>query len=314
MASFDNCPYCGSVIRSDQPNCPGCGAPNRGYSPAPVPAPESPPAASAPRRPETIEELQAFCASRRMPLEKMRFFIGQDYPHPRAFGIYRDGENVVVYKNKSSGERAVRYRGRDEKRAVGELYDKLLEECHKRGLYPEGSPLPRPASAPATRSAAPSRSRSRSRSSGCLSGILSHLGLVFILILVLGAAVSGCNDGITHRRDGYYYLPGDNYVYYNYGGDWFYTLGESDNDFWYETDSFPEEDYENYSLGDEWNSAWGVGDFRESDLWDDLNSSSSYSSSSSWSSDDSDWDSSSSWSDSDWDSWDSSDSDWDSDW
>ena len=312
MASFDNCPYCGSVIRSDQTNCPGCGAPNRSFTPAPSPAPAPVPAAAPgqARQPETIEQLQAFCASRRMPLEKMRFFIGRDYPYPRAFGIYRDGENVVVYKNKNNGERAVRYRGRDEKRAVGELYDKLLEECHKRGLYPEGSPPPRPA-APAA--AAPPRRVSRSRSRGCLSGGLGRLGLIFAVIVILGAVVSSCGEHLGHRKDGYYYRPGDSQVYYNYGGSWFYNPGFGGDDVWYETDAFPEENYESYSLGDEWSSAWGVGDFQDSDAWDELNSGSSDSSYSDfWDSDDSDWDSG--WSDSDWDSWDSGGSDWDSDW
>ena len=51
-------------------------------------------------RPKTIEELKAFCAEKGMPLEQMRFYIGEDFPEPRAFGIFQDenGE-FVVYKN-----------------------------------------------------------------------------------------------------------------------------------------------------------------------------------------------------------------------
>lgn len=60
-------------------------------------------------RPKTIEELKQFCADKGMPLEQMRFYIGEDYREPRAFGIYQDenGE-FVVCKDKSDGSRAIR--------------------------------------------------------------------------------------------------------------------------------------------------------------------------------------------------------------
>ena len=316
MPSFDNCPYCGAVLRSDERVCPGCGAPNAGFSPAASPelasAPAPAPAPSA--RPRTIQELQAYCRYRRMPLDKMRFFIGEDYRRPQAFGIYRDGANVVVYKNKSNGDRAVRYQGPDEARAVGEIFDKLLEECHKRGIYPEGSPPARGGT-----SSAGSRSsgnRSRVRKGGFFPGCLSRIGLIFAILLLLGGIVSACSDRIGHGSDGYYYLPGDSRVYYHYGDSWYYTSYYDEPDSWYETSFFPEDDIAEYSLGDTWDSAWGVGDFRESSTWDYLNdSSSSYydSNSSYWDSYDDD-DSWSSWDDSDWDSWDSGSTDWDSDW
>ena len=80
-------------------------------------------------RPKTIEELKAFCAEKGMPLEQMRFYIGEDFPEPRAFGIFQDenGE-FVVYKNKADGTRSVRYHGTDEAYAVNELYEKLKSE------------------------------------------------------------------------------------------------------------------------------------------------------------------------------------------
>ncbi len=78
------------------------------------------------RIPQTIEELKAFCAEKGMPLEKMRFFIGENIQEPKAFGIYRDeNDRFVVYKNKADGSRAVRYSGPDEAYAVRELYLKL---------------------------------------------------------------------------------------------------------------------------------------------------------------------------------------------
>ena len=85
------------------------------------------------RIPQTIEELKAFCAEKGMPLEKMRFFIGENIQQPKAFGIYRDeNDRFVVYKNKADGSRAVRYSGPDEAYAVSELYLKLKSEVDLR--------------------------------------------------------------------------------------------------------------------------------------------------------------------------------------
>ena len=48
-------------------------------------------------------------------------------------------------------------------------------------------------------------------------------------------------------------------------------------------------------MGEDWDSNWGVSNFKSSSTWDEINESHSSSSS-------------------DYDSWDSSDTDWDSDW
>ena len=129
MAQAFRCEYCGSSVGTEEQYCPFCGAPNPHYQPG---------SASQPRdregKPRTMAELQAFCAAKGMPLEKMRFFIGVDMREPRAFGIYRDGSDFVVYKNKSDGSRAIRYRGPDEAFAVSELYDKLVADYVASGL------------------------------------------------------------------------------------------------------------------------------------------------------------------------------------
>lgn len=130
MSSTNKCEYCGATITSADQKCPNCDAPNPLY------------VVDAPRvilAPHTIKELQEFCAERGMPLERMRFFIGIDYKEPRAFGVYYDevSNEYVTYKNKDTGERAIRYHGPSEEIAVNELYLKLLDECHKRGIYPE---------------------------------------------------------------------------------------------------------------------------------------------------------------------------------
>ncbi len=71
------CSYCGSLISDTDEVCPNCGAQNEGV------------ARTADGVPKTIGELKSFCASHNMPLEKMRFFIGEDYKEPKAFGILK---------------------------------------------------------------------------------------------------------------------------------------------------------------------------------------------------------------------------------
>ena len=275
MPSTSQCKYCGSTVSSSDKNCPSCGATNEGY------------VAETARQiflPKTIDELKEYCAERGMPLLKMRFFIGEDYRRPKAFGIYRDGNEFVVYKNKANGERAIRYRGPDEAHAVNELFLKLLDECHHRGIYPDGK-LPEPSRGGARR---------RSRMSTGMKAVLIAMVFLFGLTAVLAAF-----SMVQHRKDGYY-STGDGTVYYHYGSDWYYTYDVNDAGYWYEADEFPAGNYEEYSLGEDWNSDWGVSDFQESSTWEALQESSSSDSSSS----------------SDYDSWDSSgwDTDWDSDW
>ena len=111
------CEYCGNFIPDTEEICPVCGAPNEHM------------VRSGDGIPKTIEELKAYAISKGLPLEQMRFFIGEDIREPKAFGIYQDvGGDFIVYKNKSNGERVVRYRGSDEAYAVNELYQKLRSE------------------------------------------------------------------------------------------------------------------------------------------------------------------------------------------
>ena len=80
---------------------------------------------------KTIEELKQWYVDHNLPDENItRFFIGKNYTEKRAFGIYKDEQtgNVVVYKNKDDGTRAIRYEGKDEAYGVNELYIRLKEE------------------------------------------------------------------------------------------------------------------------------------------------------------------------------------------
>ena len=125
MAFITKCVFCSGTVRPDERTCPHCGGANSQYVPG---------GSVNFQLPKTIGELQDYCAERKLPLEDLRFFIGQDYRAPKAFGIYRAGESrVVVYKNKSDGTRSVRYDGPDEAYAVGELLAKMLEEGRRRG-------------------------------------------------------------------------------------------------------------------------------------------------------------------------------------
>lgn len=266
MASTSKCAYCGNTMSSEDKTCPNCGAPNPNY------------VADTPRRvflPKTIEELKEYCAERGMPLLKMRFFIGEDYKEPKAFGICQAGDDFIVYKNKADGSRSVRYQGPDEEHAVNELFQKLLQECHNRGIYPDGKPQ-----------STTTVKRKRSAS----SGLLSNIAEVIVVFYLLYAGGSALMSRFRHTHDGYYRINED--IYYRYGDDWYY---DSDLYGWTECDFDEPENYQEYYLGEDFTSDWGVTDFKDSKAWERIEEDNSSSSE-------------------DYDDWDSGDTDWDSDW
>lgn len=111
------CEYCGAYIDSSNERCPSCGAVNSNHQ------------RTANDTPKTIEELKAWYTAHNLPPENVtRFFIGKNIKEPRAFGIYKENGKFIVYKNKDTGARAVRYEGTDEAYAVNELYLKLKSE------------------------------------------------------------------------------------------------------------------------------------------------------------------------------------------
>lgn len=260
------CEYCGSMVDDREQRCPNCGAslPSGGRT--------------ANGQPQTIEELQSWYTAHKLPPESItRFFIGKNITEPRAFGIYRDetGE-YVVYKNKASGERAVRYRGSDEAYAVGELYQRLRTEIANQKFANSG------------RSSVSQSSRKRKSLSASMI-----IPLIFFLMFFISMLFN-----LFDKRParGYYHYNGEDYYYQS--GTWYYYNSILDD--WYEAedtqglDEITDENASQYAVYDHSgmpfeDSAW----YSESDS-------------------DSDWDSDSSW-DSD-DSWDSGGSDWDSDW
>ena len=203
MATVSKCPYCGSDLRSDEEICPGCGAPNEYYVSGGVP--------SFSPRPRTMEDLKDFAVEHSLPLERMRFFVGRDYRESRAYGIYQDGEKFIVYKNKADGSRAIRYAGPDEERAVGELYEKLLSECHNRGFYPEqGTPISSRIRQPG-RPAASRHSGGRSGQGllGSLRAPQISLALIALLLILFFTRSCGLGRGNAPEEAPLYYSSGD---------------------------------------------------------------------------------------------------------
>lgn len=309
MASTCKCDYCGATIATNNKVCPNCGASNPLY------------VVDEDRiitDPQTIEELQEYCAERGMPLARMRFFIGVDFKDPKAFGIYRENDgDVVVYKNKADGTRAIRYKGKDERHAVNEIYGKLLEECHNRGIYPDGKSSSPYMSRRMGQGSAYTRSTLNTSFTpsdfssnyvngakrGCRGASVAIIIWVSIMAFSMIFIHIKTSEAKNHPR-GYYKYEDD--MYFRQGNNWYY-YDDSDND-WYQvdnsiTDSLYDAEQE-YYYGEAWGSDWGTS-FYNSDAYREYQDSHSSSSSSS----DDSWDSGS-----DWDDWDSGSTDWDSDW
>jgi len=165
------CEYCGTMIDDALPECPNCGAPNTQMK------------RFSDKTPRTIAELEQWYKDRNLPpYEKTRFFIGKNYKGKRAFGIYEENGEFIVYKNKDDGSRAVRYRGRDEAYAVNEIYMKLKSEILKRKEA-------QPASKPASKSSPKGKQTYYKRGYPDAKNP-NIVWLIFVCLLVLGA----CTD------------------------------------------------------------------------------------------------------------------------
>lgn len=253
------CNFCDNMIDETAEQCEFCGAPNERLTRV------------GKGVPKTIEELQEWYKAHNLPAyETTRFFIGIDYKGARAFGIYKkeDGD-VVVYKNKGDGTRAVRYEGSDETYAVNEIYTKLKQEI-----------------------SAQKSGQTKSRPTTRKKRGIPITVIIVIAIILIGVAVSM----IDSCGNGYYYYGGNNY--YNHSGTWYIYDGYGD---WYETD-VPSElsdnmrDYYQDSDGDQFDgvkienseasSSWSSDDWDSDSSWDSGSSWDSSFSSSGW---DSDW-------------------------
>lgn len=251
------CEYCGSMIPESAEKCPNCGGTNDNFK------------RSTDGTPRTIEELKKWYVDRKLPPEEVtRFFIGKDIKEPKAFGIYQDGENFIVYKNKDTGERAIRYNGKDEAYAVNELYLKLKSEILNQKAH--------------SHSSGPKRSKASAH------GSTLRAVLLFVAIIVLGGMVGNCG----HGHDGYYNI--NNTLFYNYGNSWYYYDSIYD-DYYYSSDpGIGNSELDSYRVDDSYYYGTEY-DFKDSTAWSDIQSSSSDSdynwdsSYDSWDSGSSDW-------------------------
>ncbi len=330
------CPYCGNLFDDGNKQCPHCLAPNDSHADA----------AAGP--PNTIDELRAWYAERHLPpYETTRFFIGENVTMPRAFGIYREGERVVVYKNKDNGQRAVRYEGTDEGYAVSEFFSKLKDEIlhqKQRNFHMSAQLNGDKVTMEAGENrfeAIPAAAAPKRRGLGCLSKIL----IALVILILLGIIFDRCGGSSEpYTQQGYYNYNGETYYFqendqndnsgwYSYNNGGWNIVQSLPDEFFSNSDDYYSSDYYSY---DPYYSDFADSNYYEepswspsSSAWDDSSSSSSWDddSSSSWGSFWDDDSSSSSWDDSSWDSdddwsWDSSDSwdsssgssDWDSDW
>ena len=305
MASTSKCRYCGAVVSSEERYCQNCGAPNEGF------------VADSERRiytPGTIEELKEYCAERNMPLLRMRFFIGEDQREPKAYGIYRDGNDFIVYKNKADGQRAIRYQGPDEAHAVRELFLKLMAECRLRGISPDGSIQEKtllrvPENTPVR---VPEKTSGRMEPSGKVSPkALAFIAFVVISILIY--IIAAYSQGFQSPDEYYYSGSGSSWDDEDDFPDYYYEDDDADDDEENVDDDVDDDDDVDYYYigGDDEDSDWGSSS-EDTDTWAD-----SFDSSDSGDDWDSDWgssfDDSDTW-DNSFDSWDSGDTDWDSDW
>ena len=214
---------------------------------------------NAQETPRTIEEFRAWYVAHNLPPEDVtRFFIGRDVREPRAFGVYRDGDSFVVYKNKDDGSRAVRYHGPDEAYAVNELYLRLRQEiANQKGLNGEKRPVDKKK---------------------------ERRGMIVALAIFLAAMLALLYLDSFDPDDGYY----------NYGDSWYYYGGSS----WYiyadewipcDVDAELEDNYADYYVGDHYSDAYDVPDFSQTEYFSTTDSDSSWDSSDSWDSGSTDW-------------------------
>ena len=140
----------------------------------------------------------------------MRFFIGENYQKARAFGIYEDGGRYIVYKNKANGERVTRYSGPDEAHAVRELFQKLLDECHKRDIYPDGKPAYETRDDSWTRHFFPPKKTIGKEGAA----------IIFLIVLLVGILALAAFTGRWYSS-GYYKLNSSYYIHK--GSSWFHA-------------------------------------------------------------------------------------------
>lgn len=264
----------------------------------------------------SLQEYKDFVALHNIPLDTIRFALGEDKGHePRWFYIYQDrftGQWVVA-KNKNDGSTAERYRGFDEAEACQILFDKMQEEFNKR-QYASGS------GSGENKYSSQTKKKRKSRANATI--IFDKFLIALVIVGSIYILAEGYFDRqAAKRRPGQgYYVFQVNYddgslwddLYYYLDGDWYYYDDEY-NDWYPDSDFDYDDDYvRDYYVGSGYSSLDG---YYEGDAWD-FDDTSYYQNyvEESYNNDNYDDDDDDSWDSYDWDDWDSNDSDWDSDW
>lgn len=297
----------------------------------------------------SIEELKQKCAEKNMPLEKMRFFIGEDRIEPKCFGVYQDEKTGkwIVYKNKADGSRAIRYNGPDEAEAAQIIWDKIGDEIKLRkdlyanpydetafrkdhtpryGGFSGNKPSPQTISGyrdkPRTFNNTGQRSSEPEKPMTFLEMLLMFPIVLFsflwehkIAVIISAVILLGVfSDVIWPAPQDGYYRRGDE-TYYCLDDNWYiYEAGE-----WIRT-LLDDDNIKDYYLGDTYYDDYGVSDFTDTGFYSDYivdeytgthyNNNNYDTDNGAWYDNDYDDDDY----DYDFDDWDTDDTDWDSDW
>ncbi len=243
------CEYCGNYFSDKEEVCPFCNAPNDGII------------RTGSGVPTTIEGLKEYVKKHGIPAENLRFFIGEDYKEPKAFGIYKDEElgEFVVYKNKSDGSRAVRYQGKDEAYAVNEIYQKLKEEISNYKSFENDKKIKSSSQAPGSNTSAQGSSGGKKPNK-----FVEKIITIAIIICVLLFLTRGCACYRVVPNIFNVFSSGYSTDYEDSGNSWsFWDDDDDDDDGWSwgsDSDSSWDSDWDSdWDSG--WDSDWGGSDW-----------------------------------------------------
>ena len=263
------CEYCENFFDDTLEQCPHCGAPNKNVR------------RSTADQPVTVEELQEWYTKQGLPpAEVTRFFIGEDYKDPKAFGIYKDANtgNFVVYKNKADGSRAVRYEGTDEAFAVNEIFMRLKQEILEQKAHNLKSDSKANSSGNGVSETGTSQEASKTGKSSkppkwLIIVLVAIFGQgVFFVAFMIFSLISGMVKGFNIPNTGYYQKDGQTYYYYSESNHDVWAV--YDNNDWVETEVNGEllkwKTAKPYYKGNAFNDGLGTSDFTQSILYDDV--------------------------------------------
>lgn len=194
--------------------------------------------------PKTIDEFKVYVKENDIPLEKIHMHLDENYIWPKAFGIYRDGDEFVVYKNKADGNRVIHYQGTDEAYAVSELYLKMREmEMAAKDAKGPRNPFPQSTSYTSGynyyQQYIPTHHyKKRNKFEDSVHEIIVIVVLIAVVGLIAYASSDAANKASnkaaenvnTLYRSGYYYY--NDAYYYNTGYLWFcYDFGSGKWDY-----------------------------------------------------------------------------------